>query len=213
MTRAKFIRQVAKSEVPYTLGWQLSDLPELRPGDWAYVRTNSIPSAVIRFLFRSYYNHVLWIAQIFKYSLGVLQIGIIESIGKGMSPGDLWSSYYNADIVIMRADCDDEMAGKSLAEAYKYGRKRYDWLIGLDVIRLYGCRKSLGLLIRILRGKKVLFPHIKDRRVVCIEGLQEPYQDAGFPLIDEKYLLSPNPTSSEKAHAIFYGFHGFQKRR
>lgn len=207
MTRTRYIRQVAKSEVKYTIGWRLFDLPELRPGDWAYTRSNSIRAAVIRLLFHSYYNHVLWIAQIFKSPVGILEhVGIIESIGKGMSPGDLWKFYHNTDIVIMRADCDDEMAQRALAEAYKYGRRRYDWLIGLDVIRLYGCRKSLGLLIRILRGKKVLFPHIKDGRVVCIEGLQEPYQDAGFPLIDEKYLLAPDPASSKVAHPIFYGF-------
>ena len=190
-----------------TAGWQLSELPELRPGDWAYIRTKTIASFVIRFLFKSYYNHALWIAQILKNDQGVLQsVGIIESVAKGVSPGDLWKLYQKADIVIMRADCPDETAHQALMEAYKNGRKRYDWLIPLDIIRRYGWRNAFISLIWIIKGEKVLFPHVKDRSVVCVEAIQEPYADVGFPLTDKDWLLSPDPYSSSVARPIFYGY-------
>lgn len=194
-------------------GWRIADLPALRPGDWAYVRTNSIPSWIIRFLFKSHYNHALWIAQIFETAQGVVEhIGIIESVAKGVSPGDLWDLYHKSDIAVMRADCDDETAKRALAQAYKYGRKRYDFLIPFDTIRRYGWRNTLVAIWWILRGEQVLFPHVKDERVVCVEEIQEPYSDIGFPLIDDAWLLAPHPSSSPYAHPIFYGYNSKKRR-
>ncbi len=165
--------------------------------------------------FKCWGNHMGWItAQYLDDDGAVIGVTTWESAANGQVP-----SLINPDrqIKILRVHATDEEAKRAVVEAAKIGYRRYDFLLPWALIQRYGFLKPkvkgtqaiLPMLAVRLLGYRVQTPHVRDGRDVCIEFVQEPWADVGKPLIEEKWLLTPDVTGSKEWDVIFESFPGW----
>lgn len=181
--------------------WQLSELPVLEGGDIFFSRSEGFPGSLVRWFFRDQagcqapFNHAGLISEpVYDQQGDLYAVEIVESIWKGPAPGELWTSYHDKHIAILRPCCSEYLRRRALVLAYARGTVPYDYTIVLTIIRRKGLRWTCIVVDDLLHGRQIAIPHIQDGRLVCIEEVQEPYSTAGFPLYPDPWLMPPIPT-------------------
>lgn len=159
---------------------------KLQPGDIINVHSNGF--SLLRLLTGLYWNHTLMIDE----SIGD-DYGILESIDKGPA-APLLSNYRGQEIAVYRykgISLDQQERLRLIAR--QKAKYKYDFLIPVRTIQRVGLRKGIKLIIQLLNKEYPLeIPHIQDSYVVCSEYIQEIYAEAGIPLCDNRYFLTPD---------------------
>lgn len=170
------------------MSWELSELPELQPGDiFLSSGSKGWKSALGHWFMHSRWLH----AGLIEDKIGD-DYGILESIPRGVGAGLLHYHYGNEDIAIYRLrDVDPATQVKVIFDAKRRGRYLYDYGIAFRIIERLGFWKAIKLAIDMMLGRNVKIPHKKDCYIVCSEGVQESYDNAGVPLGPSEYLLLP----------------------
>ncbi len=143
---------------------------------------------LLRLITGLYWNHALLIEKEIDGDYGTL-----ESIDKGVAP-TLLSNYIGQEIAVYRhKGMTPEIADDVIKAARGMGTYKYDFMIFFRILKRVGLRKGIKLILQFLNKEYPLeIPHIKDEVVVCSEMVQEAYSVGGLPLIDDKYLLTPD---------------------
>ena len=168
-------------------------MKKLRATDIVLTHDNGLTSGLWRFLMRSHWNHAGIITGSIIENGKLVDYKILEACGGGAKENRLFEKYGYENIAIyrMRGKVPFYKRQKVLNGALALKGLPYDYGIALRLVHRVGWRKAFHILKDMVFGKETFIPHEKDIWVVCSELVQEAYEDAKMPLIDNQILLLP----------------------